>query len=384
MTELFLKIVNMSISASWLILAVLLLRLVFRKAPKWVNVLLWGIVAVCFLTDPATPDYDFTDDSIASAGAMDFRSTTDSGGPMLRTLNMAEIQELESRLEDLSGMRSSGDMGGFTPFYSLDIHLEDGTALKFDGYSGTEHRVYTEYEGKTLRITDTEFCEYLSRICAGGTVSAAEMQTMEERPASEEDMPPNRNSDESFEPYLLRISRADLQIFDGPGYDAVYVGAIGAAGTYTIVEEQTDEEGNRWGKLKSGVGWIDLTKAQTGNTAPIAVVFANDDLLSGKDHHEYLADDSEYAVKLLFTANDVLTDVRFSSLRYENGTFAIAEELDSISELKPEEPYVAGVVFYGDMTTYGISFTDSAGNVHHFAVYISGRNGALMLEEYVS
>lgn len=215
-------------------------------------------------------------------------------------------------------------------------------------------------------------------------MSAAEMQTMEERPTSEEDMPPNRNSDESFEPYLLRISRADLQIFDGPGYDAVYVGAIGAAGTYTIVEEQTDEEGNRWGKLKSGVGWIDLTKAQTGNTAPIAVVFANDDLLSGKDHHEYLADDSEYAVKLLFTANDVLTDVRFSSLRYENGTFAIAEELDSISELKPEEPYVAGVVFYGDMTTYGISFTDSAGNVHHFAVYISGRNGALMLEEYVS
>lgn len=46
MSEAFLKIVNMSISASWLVLAVLALRLVLKKAPKWVNVLLWGIVAV--------------------------------------------------------------------------------------------------------------------------------------------------------------------------------------------------------------------------------------------------------------------------------------------------------------------------------------------------
>ena len=46
MSGLFLKIVNMSISASWLVLAVLLLRLVLKKAPKWVSVLLWGFVAV--------------------------------------------------------------------------------------------------------------------------------------------------------------------------------------------------------------------------------------------------------------------------------------------------------------------------------------------------
>ena len=37
MNELFLKIINMSISASWLVLAVLLLRFVLKKAPKWVN-----------------------------------------------------------------------------------------------------------------------------------------------------------------------------------------------------------------------------------------------------------------------------------------------------------------------------------------------------------
>ena len=40
MAELFLKILNMSISASWVILAVLLLRFAFRRGAKWVNVLL--------------------------------------------------------------------------------------------------------------------------------------------------------------------------------------------------------------------------------------------------------------------------------------------------------------------------------------------------------
>ena len=46
MSELFIRIVNMSISASWIVLAVLLLRLVLKKAPKWITVALWGIVAV--------------------------------------------------------------------------------------------------------------------------------------------------------------------------------------------------------------------------------------------------------------------------------------------------------------------------------------------------
>ena len=46
MGELFLNILNMSIAASWLILAVVLLRFALKKAPKWTAVLLWGVVAV--------------------------------------------------------------------------------------------------------------------------------------------------------------------------------------------------------------------------------------------------------------------------------------------------------------------------------------------------
>jgi len=55
MSEVFLKLVNMSISASWLVLAVLLLRLVLKKAPKWISVLLWGLVAIRLIC-PFTPE----------------------------------------------------------------------------------------------------------------------------------------------------------------------------------------------------------------------------------------------------------------------------------------------------------------------------------------
>ena len=46
MAAVFLKLLNLSISASWLVLAVLVLHLLSKRSPKWMNVLLWGIVAL--------------------------------------------------------------------------------------------------------------------------------------------------------------------------------------------------------------------------------------------------------------------------------------------------------------------------------------------------
>ncbi len=46
MAELFLSVLNLSISASYGILAVLILRHLLKKAPKWITVALWGVVAL--------------------------------------------------------------------------------------------------------------------------------------------------------------------------------------------------------------------------------------------------------------------------------------------------------------------------------------------------
>lgn len=46
MEAVFIKLLNMGIAAGWLILAVIVLRLVLRRAPRWMICLLWGLVAV--------------------------------------------------------------------------------------------------------------------------------------------------------------------------------------------------------------------------------------------------------------------------------------------------------------------------------------------------
>lgn len=46
MTAVFIKILNMSINAGWLVLAVIVLRLLLRKAPKAIHVFMWGLVGI--------------------------------------------------------------------------------------------------------------------------------------------------------------------------------------------------------------------------------------------------------------------------------------------------------------------------------------------------
>lgn len=49
MSHIFIRIFNLSVAAGWAVLAVILLRLILKKAPKWVNCLLWGIVGLRLL-----------------------------------------------------------------------------------------------------------------------------------------------------------------------------------------------------------------------------------------------------------------------------------------------------------------------------------------------
>ena len=46
MSVVFLKLLNMSITASWLILFILFFRIVFKKVPGWTRCLLWGFVGL--------------------------------------------------------------------------------------------------------------------------------------------------------------------------------------------------------------------------------------------------------------------------------------------------------------------------------------------------
>jgi N-acetylmuramoyl-L-alanine amidase len=64
-------------------------------------------------------------------------------------------------------------------------------------------------------------------------------------------------------PYAVRVTDPALNIRSGPGASYLKVGCIQDKGVYTIVEVITASDGSKWGKLKSGAGWINLfyTKA---------------------------------------------------------------------------------------------------------------------------
>ena len=64
-------------------------------------------------------------------------------------------------------------------------------------------------------------------------------------------------SNTAFEPYLVRVSISDLNIRKGPGTNYAKLKYI-PKGTYTIVEESDGKGATKWGKLKSGAGWISL------------------------------------------------------------------------------------------------------------------------------
>ena len=177
--------------------------------------------------------------------------------------------------------------------------------------------------------------------------------------------------------YTLRIEDPETMLYAGPAFLSGAVAMVEEAGTYTIVEEAQDRDGNTWGRLKSGAGWICLTEPAL---APIYADYAAE---SFNAYHAYWSDETDYITAIGFTPAEKLTNVRFGLLDwFETESWQMAEELYTMDEIDPDHAFLAQVVFWGDMTTYGISFTDADGETRHFAVSISGKDGSLICQEY--
>ena len=147
----------------------------YKKPAFWVVVLAviaCIVVAVCFLTDPVGFQFDEATHTIVSANHFDMRNTGDA---VAVEMNSAQISELSSRLAGVKNTKKSGEYGGFTPGYQISALLEDGTYIRISGYSLSDNdMVDIEWNGERYLVSDEEFQDYLSRICAGGDVSSAD------------------------------------------------------------------------------------------------------------------------------------------------------------------------------------------------------------------
>ena len=177
--------------------------------------------------------------------------------------------------------------------------------------------------------------------------------------------------------YILRIEDPETMIYAGPAFRYEVTALVEEAGTYTIVEEALDADGNTWGRLKSGAGWVCLTEPPL---APIHADYAPEDFNA---YHAYWSGETDYITAIGFTPAETLTDVKFGLLDwFETESWQMSQVLYTMDELTPERAFLAQVVFWGDMTTYGISFTDAKGQQRSFAVSISGKDGSLCCTEY--
>lgn len=68
---------------------------------------------------------------------------------------------------------------------------------------------------------------------------------------------PSTPSETSFSPYTVKVSVSDLNIRSGPGTNYPSKGYC-PVGVYTIISEATGQGATKWGRLKSGAGWLAL------------------------------------------------------------------------------------------------------------------------------
>lgn len=146
----------------------------YKKPAFWIvlaSVIVCTVIAVCFLTNPIGFQFDVSANTIVSANHFDMRNADD---PVAIEMTPAQIGELNSRLAGVKNCKRSDKYAGLTPGYQISAQMQDGSYIRISGYSLSDNTmVDIEQSGKRYAVSDREFQEYLSRICAGGDVSAA-------------------------------------------------------------------------------------------------------------------------------------------------------------------------------------------------------------------
>ena len=130
----------------------------------------------------------------------------------------------------------------FSTFAFLAVGSSD---KKDDEDNNTE--IFSEVESTTLE-TPTSTTE--TETVTAGTIAPEKFYDDITEPTSANDIP-----------YTVQISSVGHVIYEEPSYSSYIVQDM-PTGVFTIVKECEDDYGNKWGKLKSGLGWICLDELQ--------------------------------------------------------------------------------------------------------------------------
>lgn len=194
-------------------------------------------------------------------------------------------------------------------------------------------------------------------------------------PVTEPETEGETQPEEEDNSYRINIPKNDQPIYSGPGYQYKYVGNVGIAGIYTIVEEARDSSGVLWGKLKSGVGWVDLNNIHRLEN-PIYIDYADPDLLESGNFHRCDKNAGAHSTAVAFRAYETLYNVQIFYNTYDyDYNIESGYDLFYLKQLTPDKPIVAAISFT-DTSIYLVSFEDAYGNFYVYEFYESGNDWA--------
>ena len=114
---------------------------------------------------------------------------------------------------------------------------------------------------------------------------------------------------------------------------------------------------------------------------PITLESITKDNVNETECHVFVKEESEYTQYLLLQPSEELSDISLSLMELTDESFVPGEKLYTLDKLNVDKPLVIGVVFYGDFTTYGLSFNGAQGNECNYIIYTSGKDGSVILQK---
>ena len=149
----------------------------------------------------------------------------------------------------------------------VDICTRYGFKLKYEGTKNgslTTHNMFaaTACPGKYLLSKMSELAEVVNARLEKSETNKEENTTVETG-------------------YLVKVTANVLNIRKGPGTNYGTNGQIKDKGTYTIVAESNGTGASKWGKLKSGAGWISLDYVQKVTSGKVENVTVSSDIEKG-------------------------------------------------------------------------------------------------------
>jgi hypothetical protein len=147
--------------------------------------------------------------------------------------------------------------------------------IKADGYATSSTYVttimnciksynLTQYDGASVADAKKSVSEVAQEVLAGKWGNGAERKDAITKAGydyaavqAEVNKLSGKTTTSAFVPYDVKVTISDLRIRKGPGTNYAKNGYI-APGVYTISQESAGKGATKWGKLKSGKGWISL------------------------------------------------------------------------------------------------------------------------------